>query len=53
MEGKRSGKWLKKKGKKRDEKEKIFFMVLNVKIKDKLLFCILNYNKREWIRRDK
>ena len=48
-EGKRSGKRLKKKR----WKGKNIIYGLNVKIKGKLLFCILNYNKREWIRKDK
>ena len=51
-EGKRSGKWLKKREKKRWKGKNILYG-LNVKIKGKLLFFILNYSKREWIRKDK
>ena len=51
-EAKRRGKWLKKREKNRWKGKNILYG-LNVKIKGKLLFCILNYDKGEWIRRDK
>ena len=51
-EGKRRRKRLKKREKKR-WKGKNILHGLNVKIKGKLLFCILNYSMREWIGKDK